>query len=104
MKKITLFLLLLFSFWEIEAQVGSYGFTEGVSAYSVLGGTNSTATGDDGTENTINIGFTFNYGGTNYTTFSITTNGGIRLGGAIPGTAWTNSAANFTSASISFFK
>ncbi len=100
MKKITLWFFALFTCWQMSAQVGGYSFTEGVGAYAALGGTNITATGDDGTENGLPIGFTFNFGGTDYTTFSATTNGWIRLGGAIPGGAWTNSAFNFSDATF----
>ncbi|CAM3440385.1 Por secretion system C-terminal sorting domain-containing protein [Flavobacterium longum] len=94
MKKITLTLLLL-SCWLIQGQaVSSYQFSQASEVYSAVSGTNSTAVGDDGTENDIPIGFTFPYGGTDYTTFSISTNGFIRLGAAIGGNNWLNALSN----------
>ncbi|MBL0358649.1 MAG: fibronectin type III domain-containing protein [Chitinophagaceae bacterium] len=62
--------------------VSSYQFTTANSNYTQLGGTNSTATGDDGTQNGIPIGFNFTFGGTVYTHFCISTNGFIKLGNA----------------------
>lgn len=74
----------------MSAQISAYTFTESTEAYSAVVGANSTATGDDGSHNAIPIGFTFNFGGNNYTTFSINTNGFIRLGANVAGTSWTN--------------
>ncbi len=76
--------LLFFSFSTayIHAQsVASYTFTESTEVYTAVTGTNSTATGNDGTQIAIPIGFTFKFGNIDYTTFSISTNGMIRLGG-----------------------
>jgi hypothetical protein len=98
MKKITLWLFALFTCWQMSAQVGAYSFTEGVSTYAALGGTNITATGDDSSQDGLPIGFTFTFGGTNFTTFSATTNGWIRLGNAMPASTFSNSAANFIAA------
>ena len=95
MKKITLWLFALLTSWQTSAQISNYTFTEGVGAYAALSGTNITATGDDGIQNTLPIGFTFNYAGVDFTTFSVTTNGWIRLGGDIPTSAWINNATNF---------
>jgi hypothetical protein len=67
---------------KLSAQVSGYSFAESAGTYSALGGTNSTATGDDGTQNGIPIGFNFVFGGTTYTHFCITTNGFIKLGNA----------------------
>ncbi|EAZ95892.1 CHU large protein; uncharacterized [Flavobacteria bacterium BAL38] len=94
MKKITLILFALFTCWQINAQVSSYAFAESTEAYAQITGTTSTATGDDGSQNTVAIGFTFNFGGVNYTTFSINTNGWIRLGNTITTGSFTNSLAN----------
>jgi hypothetical protein len=98
MKKITyLFtVFLLFSTLENWSQgVSSYAFSQSTEAYSAVIGTTSTATGDDGSENNIAIGFPFNYGGIVYNTFSINVNGWIRLGGAVGGQSWTNGLSNF---------
>ncbi|CAM3864962.1 T9SS type A sorting domain-containing protein [Flavobacterium cucumis] len=98
MKKITLFLFALFSCWQINAQVSSYSFSETTETYAQITGTTSTATGDDGTQTNIPIGFTFNFGGTDYTAFGITTNGIIRLGTNTTNTTissgWTNELSN----------
>lgn len=78
-------------------QLGTYTFVESTDAYSPLGGTNSTATGDDGIQNGIPIGFNFALGGGTYTHFCISTNGWIKLGNAsttIGASSWTNSLGN----------
>lgn len=59
-----------------------YIFTSMSGTYNAISGTVSTATGDDGTQTGISIGFTFNFCGTNYTTFCVTTNGQIYFTGA----------------------
>lgn len=82
MKKI-LFFVLLFSFSKISAQVSTYSLTESTEEYTPLQGTNSTAINSNGNQDNIPIGFTFNYSNVNYTTFSISTGGFIRLGGPI---------------------
>ena len=95
MKKITLLFTFLVAFgYSTYAQVSAYSFSESTEAYAQITGTTSTATGDDGSQDAIAIGFTFNFDGTNYTTFSVNTNGFIRLGANIAGTPWTNSLAN----------
>lgn len=55
------------------------------------GATLSTATGDDGTQTLIPIGFTFNYLGTNYTTVDACANGWASFAASGSG-EWTNSA------------
>jgi hypothetical protein len=95
MKKITFLFTLLIAFgYSTYAQVSAYSFSETTEAYAQITGTTSTATGDDGSQNTVAIGFTFNYEGTDYTDFSINTNGFIRLGTTIGGSPWTNSLGN----------
>ncbi len=71
-------------------QVNGYSFSEGVGVYQQVTGTNSTATGDDGTQGAIPIGFTFVFDGVTYTQFSISANGFIRLATSITN-GWTNS-------------
>ena len=94
MKKITLFYFLL-TFGALQAQaVSGYDFSQAAEAYVAVSGTNSSATGDDGTENDIQIGFPFYFGGATYQTFSISTNGFIRLGTAIGGGSWVNALGN----------
>ncbi|MEW5675767.1 T9SS type A sorting domain-containing protein [Flavobacterium enshiense] len=102
MRKITFlitFLALLCYKGFSQGPVNAYGFSESTEAYAQISGTTSTAVGDDGEENNISIGFNFNFGGTDYSTFSISTNGMIKLGAAIvDGTDnhWTNSLTNGT--------
>jgi hypothetical protein len=99
MKKITFILFALFTCWQINAQVSSYAFAESTEAYAQITGTTSTATGDDGEQNALPIGFNFNFGGTIYNTFSISTNGIIKLGGNIVDVTdnhWTNGLTNGT--------
>ncbi len=89
MKKITLLLFLIFL--KANAQsVGGYLFSQSTESYTSVSGINSTAAGDDGLQNNISIGFAFNYGGETYTTFSISTNGFIRLGNDIVNQSWVN--------------
>jgi hypothetical protein len=97
--KLLLFLAVLFttSLNKITAQVSSYTFAESAGTYAALGGTNSTATGDDGIQNGIPIGFNFVMGGTTFTHFCINTNGWIKLGNAattIGLSGWTNALGN----------
>ena len=73
----------------VAVNASAYSFATSAGTFTpIVGGTNSTATGDDGTQTSIPIGFTFNYRNTPFTTFSITTNGAIGLGATAPG--WTN--------------
>ena len=89
MKKITLLFFLIFL--KANAQsVGGYLFSQSTESYTAVSGINSTAAGDDGEQNNIPIGFAFNYGGEIYTTFSISTNGFIRLGNDILNQNWVN--------------
>ena len=87
------FFILLFG-KVITAQVSAYSFLQTTEVYVPVTGTVSTATGDDGTQTAIPIGFTFTFGGAPYTTFSITTNGMIRLGGAAITNGWVNNLNN----------
>lgn len=77
--------LLLFLLYSAtgHSQVSGYTFSQSTETFTAVAGANSTATGDDGTQNAINIGFNFVFGSTTYTTFSISTNGFIRLGADI---------------------
>lgn len=89
MKKV-LFLFLFLAQFAHSQSVGNYEFSQSTETYTPVVGTNSTATGDDGTQNGIPIGFNFNFWGINYTTFSISTNGFIRLGNPIANQSWVN--------------
>lgn len=89
MKKI-LFVLVLISAQGFAQAVSGYVFSQTTEIYTPVEGTNSTATGDDGIQNNIPFGFPFNFGGVMYGTFSISTNGWIRLGGVVNGQSWVN--------------
>lgn len=89
MKKIIL-ASLLFTIQGFSQTVSGYLFSQSTEIYTPVVGTNSTAVGDDGAQNAIPFGFPFNYGGVIYSTFSISTNGWIRLGGDVNGQSWVN--------------
>ena len=77
-----------------QQPAGNYGFTETTEVYTAVVGTNSTATGDDGSQNTIALPFTFKFEGVTYTNFSINTNGFIRLGNTIAASSFSNLLSN----------
>jgi len=61
--------------------VPSYVFSTATNPFiPLVGGTASTATGDDGTQTAIPIGFDFTFNGNNFSAFSISTNGVLKLG------------------------
>jgi hypothetical protein len=73
--------LLFFSFsFSIKSQI-NYTFSTASVAYAANGGA-SIATGDDVVSSSTAIGFTFQFGCTNYTTFQASTNGVMFLGTA----------------------
>ena len=94
MKKLYFLLLtVLFVAASINAQVANYSFVGSTGTFIPLaGGTASTAVGDDGTQTSIAIGFTFPYNGTTFTQFGISTNGSMQLGAGIA-PSFTNSLA-----------
>ena len=96
MKKTTFLLfLMLASFTVSYGQVNTYSFTESTETYTPVVGTNSTAAGDDGIQDLVPIGFTFNFDGVAYTDFGINTNGWIRMGTTVIATGnWTNLLGN----------
>jgi hypothetical protein len=80
------------------AQVSGYFFTELSGTYTPVSGSTvlGTATNDDTGFPALPIGFTFNYNGTNYTTFSAQSNGFIALGSTVSSsyTAISSGASN----------
>ena len=87
----TLLLLLLSA--GMYAQVSHYSSEVSSTSYTHVNGSVSTASGVNGIQDDIPIGFTFNLGNSNYNTFSISTNGFVRLGYAIvPGTGSRNNS------------
>lgn len=89
MKKFLLIFVLI-STQGFAQGVSGYVFSQTTDTYIPVVGTNSTATGDDGIQNNIPIGFPFNFGGVIYSTFSLSTNGWIRLGANVNGQSWVN--------------
>ncbi len=90
--------LLFFSHLLRSQTTGVYFFTTGTggSLTTMTGSTQLVAAAtDDGASSVTNIGFTFTYGGcTNYTQFSVNSNGLMRLGSSAVSTAYTNSLLN----------
>ena len=81
-KSLLIAVVLLFSVEEGFGQVANYTFSESGGTYSSTTGTTVHASGwDDAVStNSIPIGFTFNFNGTNYATCSINSNGYITFG------------------------
>jgi len=78
-------LLTCISVTDLSAQVNMYNFASTTGNTLHTGGTFTNLLGtelDDDVSATTSIGFTFNFGGVNYTTFSATSNGILRFGGA----------------------
>lgn len=68
-----------------KAQVSAYAFTQSSGTYTPLasGTVVGTPSNDDQSFNANPIGFTFNYNGVDYTTFSIQSNGFIAMGSTV---------------------
>ena len=92
MKKFLCMMLMLFAF-------GMSGFAQVLSDYIMTTGTDATkwqtlttttnlitGTGDSKASAVTDIGFTFNFAGTNYTQFSVNSDGNLRFGAAVTGT------------------
>jgi hypothetical protein len=70
--------IVFFSQVAVGQITGLYSFSETTGTYTPLtGGTLSTASGDDGEQTNVPIGFTFIYDQQNYTTLTIGVNGGL---------------------------
>ena len=85
MKKITLFLFALFTCWQINAQVSSYGFSQSAGTYTEISGGTAlgVATNDDTSFNAISIGFNFVYNGGTYNQISVNSNGFLAMGATV---------------------
>lgn len=72
----------IFGASNVFGQVANYTFSESAGTYTTITGTTIHASGwDDAVStNTIPLGFTFNFNGTNYTTCSVNSNGYITFG------------------------
>ncbi len=98
-KKLFLFVLLSASVTvHVRAQVNMYSFGSTTGNTLETGGSFTnllTSFLDDDVSSLTNIGFTFNFGGTNYTNFSVTSNGLFRFGGSAV-TDYNNVIGNLT--------
>ena len=85
MKKIT-FLLLSFIFYSMSySQISSYTFSQSNATYTPIAGATllGAATNDDTNFNALNIGFSFNFGGVNFTQLSVSSNGYLAFGSTV---------------------
>lgn len=84
----------------LAQSAGSYVFTKTNGNFSPVGSMTSVVNGDDIMSTSQTIGFTFNYAGTNYTSFKVSTNGFINLGGNLTGSLATNGLASTSNTPI----
>ena len=79
--------------WSANAQgLGVYEYSTGIDAnkwitltdYTDVSGSGS---GDSWASSVMNIGFTFPFGGTDYTQYSVNSDGNLRLGSTVTGTS-----------------
>ena len=88
--------LLLLLFWghAAFAQIGSYyTFSESTGTYTeITGGTVSTVSGDEGTEQNVAIGFDFDYVGSTHSTVTVGINGAIGFTSSL--VRWQNNLAS----------
>ena len=95
-------LLLLFfvfsGYYGMSQSASTYNFTATTATYSNLTGTTNVGglnnTSDDVLSNATNIGFTFNFAGTNYTQFKACSNGFITFNTSSTDTFYDNTEAN----------
>jgi hypothetical protein len=82
-------------------QASNYGFSATSGTYATLTGTTNASglnnTSDDVLSNTLNIGFTFNFAGTNYTQFKASSNGWITFDTSNSNAFFENSSTNASS-------
>ncbi|MCE9537929.1 MAG: T9SS type A sorting domain-containing protein [Bacteroidetes bacterium] len=103
MKKTLLTLCTVGLFNFANAQVSAYTFAGSTGTYTAISTGTSIATGtqDDSVISAKPIGFTFNYNGTNYTTFGASINGWISLGSTVPTNSYTPISTGTTNNIIS---
>lgn len=109
-----MFVAALMAAWTMNAQeLSSYSFATGVDStkwitltdYTDISGTGS---GDSWASSVRNIGFTFPFGESSYTQFSVNSDGNLRLGSTVTGTSgyttpFSSSNANSNNPKINFF-
>ena len=79
-KKLLLLIAFFFSFGLGYGQVVNYSFSQASGTYAALNGVLISPWDDFVSDNTIPIGFSFNFNGINYTTCSVNSNGYITFG------------------------
>lgn len=88
MKKITLFLLTLFTCWQIDAQVNGYGFSQSAGTFTpITGGTVLATPSADNAQYSVVLPTAFTFNGTSFTDVRVSSNGFITFGTTNPGTA-----------------
>lgn len=106
-KLLYLFIGLVLTATVADAQLSNYKFGSDTGTVTqfvpITGGTTLSLGGDndDGVDNNLPIGFTFNFNGINYTTFGVCANGFMGFNTLLPGTAaanWTNNLTSSTAA------
>ncbi len=105
MKKNVLFFMMLFCFFAVRVSAQSledYNFSTGVDATKWIPLTSPTtlvsSTGDGVASTVQNIGFTFNFAGTNYTQYSVNSDGNLRFGSTVTGTSYYTTPFSSTNA------
>jgi hypothetical protein len=87
MKKITLFLLTLFTCWQIDAQVSGYGFSQSAGTFTpITGGTVLATPSADDAQYSVVLPTAFTFNGTSFTDVRVSSNGFITFGTTNPGT------------------
>lgn len=81
-----------------QLAANTYQFTALSGTYTDITGGTAIANllADDGLSAAVNIGFTFNYCGTDYTQFKACSNGWVSFNAAVTSNTWTNTTANVT--------
>ena len=98
--------MMLFCFFAVRVSAQSledYNFSTGVDATKWIALTSPTSlitpgAGDYGVSTVQNIGFTFNFAGTNYTQFSVNSDGNLRFGSTVTGTSYYTTPFSSTNA------
>lgn len=78
------------------AALSVYQFTEGTGTQNSMSGATTVYTSgtDDASTGTFNIGFTFNFDGTSYTAFSVSSNGLLGLGSSVVSSSLSNNISS----------
>jgi hypothetical protein len=74
----------------LAQSAGTYVFTKTTGNFTPVSSMTTIVSGDEVISTLQNIGFTFNYAGVNYTTYKVSTNGFINLGGNLTSALFFN--------------